>query len=693
MYQSRAVNSCQGRGIVIDCMIPRIPLSPKEPLSHKERSLRYRRKVSSATRDIGEIPSVVNLERKTRGERSLIVFCKEYQPTVFTWPFSPMHKQVIAKLERLIDGGGLFAYAMPRGTGKTSIAEAACLWALLTGRRKYVALISATEKHSQQSLTNIKRELSSNELIYQDWPEVVYPIWSLENIAHRAGGQTYHDEPTYIIWKGEQLVLPGIKGSKAKGSVIEIRGLTGAIRGMKINLPGGRGTIRPELVILDDPQTDESARSGSQCIAREQLILGAILGLTGHGGEISIAMPCTIIHKGDLADRFLDREIHPEWHGVRTQLLKHMPTNTKLWDEYYNLRRKGIDQATRYYIDNQEMMDEGAEALWPECFEKKQISAVQHAMDKKIIVGEQAFWAEYQNAPLDDMADGEMVTVEDILNKTTKYARGQIPEVCQHLTLFIDVHKRVLYWMVCGWEENFNGYVIDYGTWPSASRVFFTMRELRNTLQKKYKIDGVEGAIYAGLKELTSKLLGKTWGTSGLRVERCIIDANWKTSLVKTFCRETEHGAIILPGHGRYIGADRRPLNEYKRYAGDRVGVNWRVPVALGRGATRHVIYDINYWKSFINSALLTPPGERGCLQLFGEADHKLLAVHCTSEYFVETTARGRTINQWQPRPGRDETHWWDCVVGCAVGASMQGCRTIDATGEQRTRMRVSYME
>jgi len=252
-------------------------------------------------------------------------------------------------------------------------------------------------------------------------------------------------------------------------------------------------------------------------------------------------------------------------------LLPSMPRNTKLWDEYYHLRRSGRDRAKEFYVDNQEAMDEGAVVSWKECFTPRQVSAVQYAMDLKMIVGEQAFWAEYQNAPLDDISDGEMVTVEDIVNKTTRYKKGQVPENCQHLTAFIDVHKKLLYYVVCGWEENFNGYVIDYNTWPEVDQRFFAMKGISRGLQMKYLGAGAEGAIYAGLKELTERLLTKRWGKSALQVERLIIDANWKTSLVKSFCRESVHGAVMIPGHGRYIGADRRPLNEYKRHAGDRL--------------------------------------------------------------------------------------------------------------------------
>jgi hypothetical protein len=67
--------------------------------------------------------------------------------------------------------------------------------------------------------------------------------------------------------------------------------------------------------------------------------------------------------------------------------------------------------------------------------------------------------------------------------------------------------------------------------------------------------------------------------------------------------------------------------------------------------------------------------GDKGCLSLFGRdpEKHRLLAEHLTAEYRVKTTGRGRTVDEWKPRPDRVDNHWFDCLVGCAVGAAMQG--------------------
>ena len=58
-------------------------------------------------------------------------------------------------------------------------------------------------------------------------------------------------------------MLPTIAGQQGQSAaIIKVAGITGRIRGMKYKRPDGQ-TVRPTLVVLDDPQTDESARSPS----------------------------------------------------------------------------------------------------------------------------------------------------------------------------------------------------------------------------------------------------------------------------------------------------------------------------------------------------------------------------------------------------------------------------------------------
>ena len=672
----------------------------------KARSRARNLALSLAGRDIGELPAVVNPGRKAQAASDFRFFCESYFPSIFYLPWSKDHLKVISRIEQAVLQGGLFAFAMPRGSGKTTLCECACLWALLHGHRQFVALIGASEIHAQEMLESIKTELECNDLLLADFPEVVYPIRRLDGIANRCSGQLYRGERTHISWTANEVVLPTISGSPASGGILRVAGLTGRIRGMKFTRSDG-STVRPSLVVVDDPQTDESARSPSQCTTRERILAGAILGLAGPGKKIAAIMPCTLICPGDLADRILDRDRHPEWNGERTKLVYSFPTNEKLWQRYAELRAESFrrggrgEEATEFYRQHRAEMDEGAVVAWPERFNPDELSAIQHAMNLRF-QDEVAFFAEYQNEPLPaETASDNELTVDQIAGKLNRLKRGEVPVGCNHLTAFIDVQQNLLFFVVAAWEDDFTGYVLDYGTYPDQKQSYFTLRDARLTLTAVAKAGGLEGAIYSGLDALTQRILGREWQRDDgatMRIERCLVDANWSTDVVYQFCRQSMYAGIVLPSHGRFVGASSRPLSEYSRRPGDRIGFNWRIPNVQGRRTVRYVLFDSNFWKSFVYARLATPMGERGCLSLFGDRpeQHRLFAEHLLAEYRVRVEGRGRTVDEWKQRPERADNHWFDCLVGTAVAASIQGVTLLGSDGREHLsskRSRVSFRE
>ena len=653
--------------------------------AHKEQSATRNRELSLAGRDIGPLPAVVDPRRKEQAATDFRLFCESYFPLTFHLTWSDDHLKVISKIEQAVLHGGLFAMAMPRAAGKSSLAECACIWAVLNGHRDFVCLIGSDEGHAMDMLESIKMEFDGNDRLLEDFPEVCFPIQSLDGIANRCNGQLYQGERTHIGWTAREVILPTMPDSKSSGAIIKVAGITGRIRGMKYKRADGQ-TVRPSLVVLDDPQTDESARSLSQCANRESILAGAVLGLAGPGKKISGIMPCTVIRPEDMADNILDRDKHPEWNGERTRMVYSFPSNEKLWDQYAELRAEGLRagdggrQATEFYREHRAEMDVGAEAAWPERFNHDELSAIQHAMNLKLR-DEAAFYAEYQNEPLpvDDVED-DLLSAEQIAAKTNGMSRRVVPIGCNTLTMFIDVQQKMLFYVVAAWESDFTGYVVDYGTYPEQQRAYFTLRDARRTLAMSHRGTGLEGSIYAGLETLTDDYLSREWKRDDgalLRIDRCLVDANWgsSTDVVYQFCRQSGHASVLIPSHGRFVGASSIPFSDYKRKQGDRVGHHWRIPNVRGKRSVRHVIFDTNYWKSFVHARLSVAMGDRGCLSLFGDKPtlHRLLAEQLTAEYFVKTEGRGRTVDEWKPRPEQPDNHWLDCLVGCAVAGSIQG--------------------
>jgi hypothetical protein len=673
----------------------------------KERARQRNAMLSFSGRDIGDLPEVADTARKERAARDFRFFCETYFPQTFHLKWSDDHLKVIAKIEQAVLEGGLFAMAMPRGSGKTSLCETACLWALVYGHREFVALVGSDEEHAAGMLESIKAELENSEVLGADFPEVCHPIRSLEGIHQRASGQLYQGKQTHIGWTAREIVLPTIPGSAASGSIIRVAGITGRIRGMKHKRVDGV-SVRPSLVLIDDPQTDESARSPSQCESRERILAGAILGLAGPGKKIAGLMTLTVVRPDDLADRILDREKHPQWQGERTKMIYAFPAREALWQRYAEIRAeglrsdRGIKAATEFYRQHRTAMDEGAVVAWPERFNHDEFSALQHAMNLKL-QNEAAFFAEYQNEPLPEVkASDDLLSADQIAAKVNGHQRGQVPLGCTRLTMFVDVQGKALFYLVAAWEDDFTGYVIDYGTEPDQKAAYFTLRDLRRTLATAAPRAGVEGAIYAGLERLIGATVAREWRRDDgamVRIDRCLIDANWgsSTDVVYQFCRQSPHAGVLMPSHGRYVGASSIPFSDYKRKRGERVGLNWRVPVVTGKRAVRHVVFDTNYWKSFVHARLTVPMGDPGCLSLYGSKpeSHRLIAEHLTSEYRVKTEGRGRTVDEWKLRVDGLDNHWLDCLVGTAVAASMHGAVLFgtDAEATPRRRLRLSTLQ
>ena len=660
---------------------------------------------SLAGRDIGPLPEVVNPDRKAACERNFQLFCESYFPETYALAWSPDHLKVIEKIETAVLRGGLFALALPRGSGKTTITESAALWSMLYGHREFVVLIGATESAALELLDSLKTELEVNERLAEDFPEVCYPVAQLEGIANRCAGQLYKGERTRITWTSNEIVLPTVEGSKASGIIVRVAGITGRIRGMKFKRSDGRN-VRPSLVVIDDPQTSESAGSLEQTRKRVRVLAGDILGLAGPGQKISGIMPCTIIRPGDMADIILNRNTYPDWNGEKTRMVYRFPTNMKLWEEYAEIRAEALrtegnfQKATEFYLANREAMDAGAEVSWEARFNHDEVSALQHAMNLKF-QDEAAFMSEYQNDPLpDDTADDSLLSVDEICAKINGLARRRVPLKCDRLTMFVDVQKALLFYVVIAWAEDFSGAVIDYGSWPDQHRHEYSLADANPSIQTLFPKAGFEGALYAALSALTDECLGREWEREDgavLKIERALVDANWgqSTDVVYQFCRQSSHAGVILPSHGRYVGASSKPMTEYRKQQGDRLGFNWMIPNVAGKRAIRHVIYDTNYWKSFIHARLAVPVGDKGSLTLYGRIPgaHQLFAEHLTAEYRVKTQGRGRTVDEWKLKPQSHDNHFLDCVAGCAVCGSMLGAslpETLPAKLDRKPMIRLS---
>jgi len=663
-----------------------------EYLSARHRIAERSRLQTRAGQDIYPIPDVVNWERRSLCATSFRLFAETYFHDVFHHPWAPMHLRTIEAIERAVLDGGLFACALPRGGGKTALMRVAALWVALFGYHPFICLIGASQTRALGLLAPLRLAVLRNRLLTGDFPEAFYALTALENSAKRQGQQHVRGELTHVLWAPERIVFPWLSESNwpsafksrglrppACGAVIGVTSLDSHIRGQDHPRPDGT-IVRPSLVFIDDPQTRESASSATQTAYRLSLLRGDVMGMAPPDRQMSAIAAVTRIYAGDLADQLLDPALSPEWTAFCSGFFVSMPTNMERWDQHGRvLMSHGPAAAKKFYSLHRAEMDEGAQVAWPEAYDRtKEGSAVEHGMVRRFRMKEVAFRAEYQNecAPESDEPTSRRLTVPEICTRGNGYPRGYVPAGAVKITGFIDVHDSVLYWMICAWEVNFKGYIIDYGTWPDQGRTDFTLDDPPMSLTRAYPGLGVEGAIHAGLTDLAKNLMARELphGAGHAQVDRLLVDSGYQAGIVASV-RRTLGSPTLTLSRGMGISATRKPMSAYRRRAGEVHGHHWFQPSVAKTAEYGHVLIDVNWWKSSVMGWLREPPGSPGALTFWGTtpSDHEALASHFLTEVGITAHALGRTVTEWRLKVGGSDNHWWDCLVGCAAAANMVG--------------------
>lgn len=657
--------------------------------------------------DIGEIPPVKDAARRKQAEASFEFFAVAYFPhSTGQWPFSPDHQRGNTRCQDVAENGGRSVEALPRGSGKTTRSEVFAIWCLVTGRRSFVAVFGSESSKAQMSIDSIKMEFSENDLLYEDFPEVCHAIRALEGKPQRCAGQTYQGKRTHIEWTADTIVLPAIPGSKASGGIVSCHGLMASSRGLRYKRADG-AQARPDLVILDDIQTDESAASAVQIAKRLAIIRKNILKLGGHGKGLAVVCNATVIHKDDVIDQLL---ADPAWQGVRVKAVRSWAKrHDDLWmGDYKRIRQtydKEVDgdqlrawrEATEFYREHRVEMDEGCDVYWEHCYDSEQeLSAIQHFYNALIDDGPEVFASEYQQEPLADESRTDAVRPAELADHAINVPRLVVPSGCDTLTAFVDVQEAALYWTVCAWGQQLRGHVVAYGTFPDQGRTYFALRDIDKTLRDAAGGVPLADAMHRGLEAVAAAVLDQEFSSETSdqvhRVGLLLVDANWAQTadVTRDFARRSKYGTRLIPSHGRYVGASRRMMSDGKPEPGERVGPHWRTSTIKRQ---RHILFDTNYWKSLLAGRMKLGVADPAAFT-FHAGRHEMLFDHIAAEYptRTENKATGRTVDEWQLIPGRDN-HFLDCLVGSAVAASVLGVSAVGAESQAVPKARTISRE
>jgi len=641
------------------------------------------------------IPPIKNLRRRRRCQNRPELFCRTYFPEVFYNTFTRDQKKMVAGIVDRIRHGGYQAIAAARGDGKSSIAKfVGGIWATAYGHLKYIVLLGANATFAEAMLKDIKTHIEFSDLMLDDFPEICAPIRALEGAAQRAQSQNFEGVRTRLQWSGKEIVFAQVKGSPAAGAVITTRGIDAAIRGL---VRQGR---RPDLVIADDIETRESARSQTETEARKATLQQDVLGLAGPGKQMAVTYLCTIIKIGCLADQFSDKTQNPAWHGIRQKLLVRPPNDKEKWDKYIELRQQ--DQmngdatgrtALKFYRRHRKVMDQGAKISNPHRFIHKklpgkkgylEISPFQHCYNLIADMGWDNFATEYQNAPpADSGPETTGVNVANVCNKINHLDRGLVPPGTKLLTAFIDVGGRLLHWTVVAWRSDMAGAVIDYGTEPVHS-------PHTGKITAKENVKATQEAILTALIEWRDRQAATGWPETDSdqprHIDICLVDSGWMPDPVYTFCRSVP-ADLYRPAKGlgsnQLAGRYRIPA---KKGSPRRHGSHWHM-TRPSNEAPWLINLDSDYWKNWVHTGMLTPIGQAGAISLFGTepVKHRTWAEQICAEIWTREFKPGKGWSEGFQVHSK-HNHFLDTLAGAAAAAAILGLSALPKTKPADTK-------
>lgn len=181
------------------------------------------------------------------------------------------------------------AFVAPRECGKSSwLFKALTCWAGAHGHKRFIAAFSSSASQAEKHLAGVKRELDNNQLLREDYPELCRP-------ARRPSGGNVADT---------QQMLHTQSGFSfaAKGLDSEVLGLVDP------------NNLRPDLLLLDDIEPDESNYSAYQAKKRLVTICDTVLPMNeaSHVALIgTVTMPGSLVHQ--LVKTVTTSEDVPQW--------------------------------------------------------------------------------------------------------------------------------------------------------------------------------------------------------------------------------------------------------------------------------------------------------------------------------------------------------------------------------------------
>lgn len=662
---------------------PRRPMTADEYRSKKMLEQRARcNSAYSIDKEYAEAVSHIDWARRNHARESLEAFIKTYLVgSLFS--FEPEGKMCDAlhEMEAALTSSRPYNIELPRGSGKTTAAEAMCLYLLSYGLRKFLVVISNNLRAAGNILNDIYHIISDGSSTYaQDFPELALPFVIANGSFRRR--QTINGKLVEISKNATNLQFPRILDEDGKplttsGSVITCRGMTSGVRGLKV------GALRPDLVILDDLQDSEIARSAEQVDKVLDFIRKDVVNLSS-GRKLAVLMTSTPICADDLCAKI---EADPSWRTTKFRAIIKWPRDIRqngdngLWGQYFqlydaeNMANAAHSGSLSFYREHRAQMDAGAE-LFSDRFNEEdgQISGLQALLEKRHLIGKAAFASEMQMAPARESFALD-ITPADVAKVIGSYPRASVPEGYRLTVGAVDLNvSHALTLVVKSYKPDMSSVVIVHKVFPTS--IPTTLSDADYSSRVTSALDAV--AHYLASLDLHLDALGVDAG-----------GRNWDVVCAwSRICKE-KHGfpACAMAG---------RASHKFNAYSRSRLRDAQNRTVLCGDPAEharagsgqKYMFWDSDYYREKVQRALLTPLGGLGGCQLYNAdpSEHVEYATQVCNERIrhVRHLSDGRDEYEWiskEPHDYLDASAMADAIAG---SYGLSGLST--ATGESTAK-------
>jgi hypothetical protein len=669
--------------------------------SERERDAERKRETRAKAK-IVELPACANRRRRKRLEKDDAAWLRWYFHEDFWYAFTEQQLAMIESIAKKIRDSGDKAIAASRGEGKSSIAERLALKYVLQGVVGFALLLHSSGSKAEDSLDEIKQAIETNVRLAEDYPEVCAPVAALEQTPNRAHYQLVsgkqHNNAKKVFtaasskfsWCGQQVIFPKVPGAPAAGAIIATRGLDAEVRGIK---KMGR---RPDLILIDDPDTEQTVNSEQQAAKLEKRIDHGLAFAGGQQKAVARVMLTTIQRRNCPSAKYTNPQQKPSWQGLRFRFLVQKPARGDRWDEYVSMRIEDqiagdehARRAHRFYIDDRPAMDQGSLVANEHRFNpaklpdgsQVEVSALQRYYNEVARLGQEAVSTEYDNDPPEESGPQESgLTAFRVQKQVSGYPRKIVPPGCTLITQGVDCGKVILHWVVRAWKVDetnclVTGYTIDYGF----------QDVLGTTVGSDEGVDeAIKRAMHAR-REAMALANYETEAHAIRDIDLTLVDAGYRTDAVYDACRELGLAFKPYMGFGKSNGCVKTSFTAPVHPSADKKpGHRWflsRQP----RG-TWLVCGDADFWKSWEHDRWMTDPHKPGALVNWGQAGdgkrlsddqkkHLAYSKHITAEIEVEEVLKGVLKRHF--KINSDSNHFLDASYMSNVAASMKGLRLI----------------